>query len=42
MAKDLADKLEREERMKKRAVELRDQDIARQLLEKERQKVILK
>ncbi|KAJ8933214.1 hypothetical protein NQ314_014161 [Rhamnusium bicolor] len=34
IAKDLADKIEHEERMKRRAIELRDQDIARQLLEK--------
>lgn len=39
VAKELAEKLERDERIKKRAVELRDQDIARQLLEKERFKV---
>ncbi|XP_050293312.1 uncharacterized protein LOC126733903 [Anthonomus grandis grandis] len=39
VAKDLADKLEREERLKKRAIELRDQNIARQMLEIERLKV---
>lgn len=39
IAKELADKIEREEKLKKRAVELRDQEVARQLLEKERVKV---
>ncbi|ENN70952.1 hypothetical protein YQE_12353, partial [Dendroctonus ponderosae] len=39
VAKELADRLEREERMKKRAVEMRDQDIARQMLQNERLKV---
>ncbi|CAG9816053.1 unnamed protein product [Phaedon cochleariae] len=39
VAKDLADKIEREERMKRRAAELNDQEIARQLLEKERLRV---
>lgn len=36
IAKELADKIEREEKFKRRAVELRDQEVARQLLEKER------
>ncbi|CAG9761818.1 unnamed protein product [Ceutorhynchus assimilis] len=39
VAQDLAEKLEREEKMKKRVVEMRDQDIARQMLERERIKV---
>lgn len=39
VAKELAEKLEREERLKKRAVEVRDENIARQLLERERHKV---
>lgn len=39
VAKDLAEKIEREERIKRRAIELRDQEIAKQLLEKERLKV---
>lgn len=39
VAKELADKLEREEKLKKRALELRDQNIVRQMLEKERFKV---
>lgn len=39
VAKELAEKLEREERFKKRAVEVRDENIARQLLERERHKV---
>ncbi|XP_076264868.1 uncharacterized protein LOC143199032 isoform X2 [Rhynchophorus ferrugineus] len=39
IAKQLADKLEREERIKKMAMELRDQDVARQLLEHEKTKV---
>lgn len=39
VAKELADKLEREEKVKKRALELRDQNIVRQMLEKERLKV---
>lgn len=39
IAKELADKIEREEKLKKRAIELRDQEIARQMLEKERVKV---
>ncbi|XP_019871897.1 uncharacterized protein LOC109600219 isoform X2 [Aethina tumida] len=39
LAKDLADKIEREERLKRREIEMRDQDVARQLLEQERHKV---
>lgn len=39
VAKDLAEKLEREERLKKRAIEIRDENIARQMLERERLKV---
>lgn len=39
IAKELAEKIEREEKLKKRAIELRDQEVARQLLEKERLKV---
>lgn len=39
IAKELADKIEREEKLKRRAVELRDQEVARQLLEKERLRV---
>lgn len=39
IAKDLADNIEREERNKRRVIELRDQEIAKQLLEKERLKV---
>ncbi|CAH1954901.1 unnamed protein product [Acanthoscelides obtectus] len=39
IAKELADKMEQEERRKRKAVELRDQEIARQLIEKERQRV---
>ncbi|KAL1518357.1 hypothetical protein ABEB36_001992 [Hypothenemus hampei] len=39
VAKELAEKLEREERFKRRALEIRDQDVARQMLEKERYKV---
>ncbi|KAJ8937139.1 hypothetical protein NQ318_019404 [Aromia moschata] len=39
VAKELADRMDQEERMKRRALELRDQDIARQLLDKERIKV---
>lgn len=39
IAKELAEKIEREDKLKKRAIELRDQEVARQLLEKERLKV---
>ncbi|XP_060520419.1 uncharacterized protein LOC132698400 [Cylas formicarius] len=39
VAKELAEKLEKEDKLRKRAVELRDQDIARQLLENERLRV---
>nr|CAI5846973.1 unnamed protein product [Callosobruchus analis] len=39
IAKELADKMEQDERRKRKAIELRDQEIARQLLEKERQRV---
>nr|CAH7744016.1 unnamed protein product [Callosobruchus chinensis] len=39
IAKELADKMEQDERRKRKVIELRDQEIARQLLEKERQKV---
>nr|XP_023011513.1 uncharacterized protein LOC111501829 [Leptinotarsa decemlineata] len=39
IAKDLADKMEREEKLKLRALELHDQAVARQLLDKERLKV---
>ncbi|KAJ8922269.1 hypothetical protein NQ315_004207 [Exocentrus adspersus] len=39
VAKELADKIEHEERMKRRAIELRDEEIAKQLLERERVKV---
>ncbi|CAH0547341.1 unnamed protein product [Brassicogethes aeneus] len=38
IAKELAEKLEREERQKRRALEIRDQDIAKQLIERERHK----
>lgn len=39
IAKELADKIEREERTKRRAIEIRDQEVARQMLEKERLRV---
>ncbi|KAG5896777.1 hypothetical protein JTB14_008353 [Gonioctena quinquepunctata] len=39
IAKDLADKIDQEERTKRRAAELHDQALARQLLEKERIRV---
>lgn len=39
IAKELADKMEREERLKVRAVELRDQEVARQILEKDRLRI---
>lgn len=39
IAKELADKIEHEEKLKRRAIELRDQQVAKQLLEKERLRV---
>ncbi|XP_056647949.1 uncharacterized protein LOC130452621 [Diorhabda sublineata] len=39
VAKELADKMEREEWLKRKALELHDQEIAKQLIEKERKRV---
>lgn len=39
VARDLAEKMEREEQIKRRMMEIRDQDVARQLLENERRRV---
>lgn len=39
VAKQLAEKMEREERLKRRALEVRDENVARYLLERERVKV---
>lgn len=38
IARDLAEKIEKEEKIKRRAIEQRDQEIAKQMLEKEKQR----